>query len=250
MPVVEQLGVSLAKKGADRLLGAAIDAPESGGASEGYAIRVGGWVLGREARVAAVQAARPGQVLQTAPVDLSRPDIADRFPHVEGAEHCGFAMLLDTLGLEPSFQFKLRAVLPDGTRVPIATIQGRRRLLRPAYEPRRQPLVVTSLARSGTTLLMRLLAEHPGIVAYRRHPYEVRAARYWLHLLRVLAGPADSSKQIGHPNQFDQEKLAVGGNPFYAATFPAYPQVEAWSGSVYVERLAAFCQQSIDDWYG
>ena len=31
--------------------------------------------------------------------------------------------------------------------------------------------------------------------------------------------------------------------------FTAWPEVEAWSGSMYVEELAAFCQRSIDGWY-
>jgi hypothetical protein len=49
--------------------------------------------------------------------------------------------------------------------------------------------------------------------------------------------------------EFHLEPLAVGGNPFYAAAFAAWPAVEAWSGSTYVRELAAFCQRSIDGWY-
>jgi hypothetical protein len=49
--------------------------------------------------------------------------------------------------------------------------------------------------------------------------------------------------------EFHLEPLAAGGNPFYAAAFAAWPEVEAWSGSTYVTDLAAFCQRSIDGWY-
>jgi hypothetical protein len=108
---------------------------------------------------------------------------------------------------------------------------------------------VNSFGRTGTTLLMRMLAAHPGVVAYQRPPYEARAGKYWLHVLKTLAAPTDATKRVGAPMEFHLEPLAAGGNPFYSAAFAAWPAVEAWSGSTYVEELAAFCQRSIDGWY-
>jgi hypothetical protein len=70
-----------------------------------------------------------------------------------------------------------------------------------------------------------------------------------MHVLKTLASPADTTKRIGAPMEFHQEPLAVGGNPFYSAGFSAWPEVEAWSGSAYIEDLATFCQRSIDGWY-
>jgi hypothetical protein len=110
-------------------------------------------------------------------------------------------------------------------------------------------LLVTSIGRMGTTLLMRLLAAHPAIIAYARPPYEARGGKYWLHVLKTLAAPADASKRIGAPMEFHLEPLAAGGNPFYSAEFAAWPEVEAWSGADYIADLAAFCQRSIDGWY-
>ena len=108
---------------------------------------------------------------------------------------------------------------------------GQRRPLTTAYAPRLQPLLVTSLGRMGTTLLMRMLAAHPGVVTYDRPPYEARGGKYWLHVLKTLAAPADASKRVGAPMEFHLEPLAAGGNPFYSAAFAAWPEVEAWSGS-------------------
>jgi hypothetical protein len=101
----------------------------------------------------------------------------------------------------------------------------------------------------GTTLLMRMLGAHPAVVVYARPPYEARGGKYWLHVLKTLAAPADPSKRVGAPMEFHLEPLAAGGNPFYAAAFSAWPEVEAWSGSTYIRELAAFCQRSIDGWY-
>jgi hypothetical protein len=97
---------------------------------------------------------------------------------------------------------------------------------------------------------MRLLAEHPGVITYRAYPYEVRPAKYWLHFFRTLSGRPNPAKVVGQPHEFHLETLAVGANPFRAPAFEAIPALETWAGSTYVERLAAFCQQSIDEWYG
>jgi hypothetical protein len=86
-------------------------------------------------------------------------------------------------------------------------------------------------------------------VTFARPPYEARGGKYWLHLLKTLAAPTDETKRVGAPMEFHLESFAVGGNPFYSATFDAWPEVEAWSGSAYVADLAAFCQRSIDGWY-
>ena len=43
------------------------------------------------------------------------------------------------------------------------------------------------LGRSGSTLLMEALGAHPRIALYPRQPYESAPARYWAHVLRVVA---------------------------------------------------------------
>ena len=128
-------------------------------------------------------------------------------------------------------------------------ISGQRRPLETGYAPRLQPLLVNSHGRTGTTLLMRMLSAHPGVVVYARPPYEARGGKYWLHVLKTLAAPTDARTRVGAPMEFHREPLAAGGNPFYSAAFAAWPAVEAWSGSTYVTELAAFCQRSIDGWY-
>ena len=69
-----------------------------------------------------------------------------------------------------------------------------------------------------------------GVVVYDRPPYEARGGKYWLHVLKTLAAPADARKRVGAPMEFHLEPLAAGGNPFYSAAFAAWPEVEAWSG--------------------
>jgi hypothetical protein len=249
MPSVPRLSVSTIGPGRRKLLEAVIDTPRDGGTSDAWAVRVSGHLLSETGPVPEIAAVVPGSVLAMAATGLPTPEVAARHPDVPGAEACGFTLLVDTLGLPQRFEFRVRAALPDGSRVKVAAISGDRRALTTAYAPRLQPLLVTSLGRMGTTLLMRMLSAHPGVVTYNRPPYEARGGKYWLHVLKTLAAPADASKRVGAPMEFHLETLAAGGNPFYSATFAAWPEVEAWSGSTYIGDLAAFCQRSIDGWY-
>ena len=231
------------------LLEAVIDTPIDGGMSAAWAVRVGGHVLGTGGAVQAVEAVVPGTVLATARVGLPTPEVATDHPDVAGSAACGFSLLVDTLGLPGTFEFRLRAILADGARAKIAVLRGQRRPLVTDYTPLLQPLIVTSLGRMGTTLLMRMLAAHPGVVTYARPPYEARGGKYWLHVLKTLAAPTDAGTRIGAAMEFHLEPRAAGGNPFYSSHFAAWPEVEAWSGSAYIADLAAFCQRSIDGWY-
>jgi hypothetical protein len=249
VPSVHRLSVSSTGPGRRKLLEVSIDAPRDGGTSDAWAVRVSGHLLSEAGPIPEIAAVVPGSVLAMAATGLPTPEVAAHHPDVPGAEACGFTLLVDTLGLPQRFEFRVRAALPDGSRVKVAAIRGERRALTTAYAPRLQPLLVTSLGRMGTTLLMRMLSAHAGVVVYDRPPYEARGGKYWLHVLKTLAAPADASKRVGAPMEFHLETQAAGGNPFYSAAFAAWPEVEAWSGSTYIVDLAAFCQRSIDGWY-
>ena len=160
----------------------------------------------------------------------------------------GFWSLCGTLPLEREFRLDVRAVLADGTRAAVGSITGRREPIRTSFQPKLQPLLVTSLGRTGTTLLMSLLAAHPAVVAHRTYPYEIFPARYWLHVLRVLAEPADYTHS-SHPSSFAEDIWRVGYNPFHTAPATHAPELTDLFGRSYVERLARFCQESIDDFY-
>lgn len=231
------------------LLDARIDTPVDGGSSGAWAVRVRGWILGASGPVQEIEAAVPGIVLASSRPELPTPEIAARYPELPWAAACGFSLLVDTLTLRRTFEFHLQVTLADGSREVVAHLGGQRRSVEPGYAPRLRPLIVNSFGRTGTTLLMRMLAAHPAVVVYARPPFEARGGKYWMHMLKTLAAPTDPRKRVGAPMEFHLEPLAAGGNPFYSSEFAAWPEVEEWSGSAYIEELAAFCQRSIDGWY-
>jgi hypothetical protein len=248
-PMIANITIRTLPDGEAGILETRVSAPVAGGTSPSVGVRVSGHVLAASGPIQRIEAVVHGHVLASGVPNEATADVATRFPVAPWAAHCGFSLLVDTLILHRSFDFGLRVVLSNGTVVNIASIGGERQSLTPAYVPRLQPLIVNSFGRTGTTLLMRMLAAHPQVILYDRPPYEIRGSKYWLHALRVLGTPTEARTQIGAAMQFHEDPRAAGGNPFYSSEFAAAQEVEAWSGSTYLTDLVAFCQRSIDDWY-
>ncbi len=213
-----------------------------------FTIDVKGWVIGRHARATAVELVYHGHVIRSESVRGARPDLAPAFPDLDPELDAHFHTMLGVVGLRPEFEIDVQAVLENGMRVPMAHLRARHEPLRTRYSPLFRPLVVTCLGRSGTTWLMQLLRHHPEVVVYDKHPYEQAHAKYWMHMLRVLSQPADWINSY-QPASFHNEIWQLGYNPFYDLQITHEPWAREWYGREYVERLARFCQSSIDGWY-
>jgi hypothetical protein len=223
-----------------------LDSPAVGTSLDRTTLEVSGWVIGASSPAREVELWM-GKVFQRrVPVHVARPDVVA--VHPGAPDRTGFWSLLGTLRLERDFRLDLRVVFEDRTAAELGSICGTRLPITSA-ETRFDPLLLTSLGRTGTTLLMGLLSAHPAIVADRTFPYEVFPARYWLHLLQVLAEPADHNESPNVEN-FALDLYRVGANPFHTAPVTNDPEMAELLGGSYVERLTRFCQQSIDEFYG
>ena len=149
--------VSLVDTPSDAFLDAGIQFPGTGERTDGSAMKVAGWVVGRHAPVEAIELMVDGKVIKKATVQLGRPAVGDRYPAVPWAERSGFMTLAGTIGLESPFELRLRAVFPDGARTLLGIIRGSTEPVPSSFTPTLRPLMVTSLGRTGTTWLMRVL---------------------------------------------------------------------------------------------
>jgi hypothetical protein len=248
-PVIGQvLEVIPAEPEPGELLGSNVDAPRAGSTLGAYAIDVSGWALGRRLPVVEVELLDGEARVCSVPADLSRPDVAAAFPDVDHARFSGFHALTSSLQLDPDFELIMEAVLQDGSRAKIATIRGRRDPLRSSFEPRFQPLMVTAPGRTGSTLLMRMLAGHPRILTYRPFQFEPRVASYWIGLLKALSDPASYLRQLSDARNLDQPSWWLGANLPLPRALPD-DSIQEWMGGAGVRELAAFCQDRIEALY-
>lgn len=139
------------------------------------------------------------------------------------------------------------AVLQDNTRVPIGTIQVRRRLLHSSFQPLFQPLMLTTIARTGSTWMTHVLGQHPQILAYRPFSYDPRVGSYWIHLLNQCAKPEHYLRQIYAPAP-DEPPTETTVSPTLTMTIPG-DQTEQLLEKTNIEALAAFGQQRIEAFY-
>jgi hypothetical protein len=133
MTLVEIVDVALAELNAEQLQGRNIEVPKTGSWIDSDAIRVAGWVLGRRSPAVAVEVVHVGTVLQSAELDVQRPDVADAFPEVSGAEQSGFrtGVIVPDTG---ESELLVQAVLQDESRVPPGVIRaGQRRSVEEQY---------------------------------------------------------------------------------------------------------------------
>jgi hypothetical protein len=232
-------------------LTAHLDRPEPG-ALPTYAFEAAGWIVGMTLPATAVEFVHDDTVIATSELRLSRPDVAKRF-HSASLARSGFWRAVGTVGLPPEFTVAVRAVLANGDRRVVAEIRGRQQLSTD-FEPAMQPLMVSSLGRSGSTWLMRMLATHPQIVVHERHPYETRTCGYWMHFVRVLSQPVDRGL-IPRPHDFFADPARLAHFPYYYpnpaqhADPPQQAAIDCWYGGPHVGELAKVGQRAVEDFY-
>jgi hypothetical protein len=232
----------------DALLGFSIELPTSGTSRDSYSFEFAGWALG--ARSAAVQielVANDGPV-RTVSIIYPRPDVDRAYPAAPPNTKVGFWAPVSVVGMTHEFELLIQVRLENNVRVPIGRIHGRHKPVASRFEPTIQPLLVNSLARTGTTWMMRLLSEHPSIAALRIYPYEVRPGKYWMQLLGAMAEPAYQAQSLSKLGNFDSEWWE-SQDPFQRGSLAQNAALQQWFNSRFVEQTAMLCQQSIEDCY-
>lgn len=249
MSQVEILYVSSADPVPKGLIGFQLEMPKTGQQSENHVFNLEGWVLSDGSLAVAVEVWYGDRSIRRVPLNVPRPDVAQHYNTTLANPNCGFWCMLGTIGFPPEFDLILRVIFEGKTEsIAIATIRIRRDSLASAFWPKVQPLMITSLGRTGTTWLMRLLSVAPRIVTYNAYPYEMMPAKYWMHLLKVASEPANHLESA-HWGNFSHSLNWIGQNPYFTAPLTDHAPLLGWFGKTYIENLAEFCQQSIQGFY-
>lgn len=230
------------------LLGFSIELPVPRTSKDTYSFEFGGWALGAQSPAVQIELVANDGPMRTISIIYPRPDVERAFPAAPQNAKVGFWAPVSVIGMTPEFELLVQVRLENHVRVPIARIHGRHKPVPSRFEPTIQPLLINSLARMGTTWMMRLLSEHPSIAALRIYPYEVRPAKYWMQLLGAMVEPAYQAQSQNKLGNFDAEWWE-SQDPFQRGSLGQNAQMQQWFNSQFVERTAMMCQQSIEDGY-
>jgi hypothetical protein len=230
---------------AGTLAGAEVNLPAAGDRLPTYALDMRGWAIGREEHVVAVELASEGASLRTVPLDVERPQVAARF----GVDpRIGFRVLVNGLSLPPQFELEVLALTAAGERLPVAVVRGRRAQLPGRADPALQPLIVTTLGRTGSMLLLRLLEAHPEVLVIRPHRYEQRVGGYWAEVMLALTDPASYMRQIEPSGSLDSPRWWLGDEG-PTPGFDPQQGLQRWLGDDAAIALADTCGARIEALY-
>ncbi len=248
MSVTEITRVEILPLDRGRLTGFFIDSPPATARLDAYEFVCAGWVLGKTAPALGVELVGNDGAVRRIPTGYPRPDVERGYPEARDAAVAGWWAPVNVLGMNVEFELRLQAVLDDDPRpVPLARIQGRRRAVPLRFEPTIQPLMATSLGRTGSTWLMRLLAEHPGIVTHRSYPHETWPVRNWMQFLGAFTEPVPDAQSSGKPEPVDAQWRFP--HPFSNASQLLPAAMHEGFGGKFIEQAAEFFRRFGEDCY-
>src|SRR5919108_5574623 len=227
-----------------------ISSPDAGTSRDIYAITVEGCVVPTEGPPKALVVGAPGErgPRWRLPLNVPRPDVASRHEDLLWSRRCGFRDLISVTQLPKDFDLHVVVQLPNEQLLNVAAITGHRHSLPPGPDSRFQPVMVTSLGRTGGTWAMLLLDQHPEITGFRPFDYEPRVGSYWSDVFHVLAEPR-SYQQFLY-SEMRGMHWWMGRNLAPPPQQTLDPTVEEWLGSGYIDELIGVIKGRIDAFYG
>jgi hypothetical protein len=224
-----------------------LDQPTAGTSRDDYAITFEGQVVARRAPPVALELSGRGVHGVLLPIGVPTPDITQLHPDIPwAASNSGFRTGISALGLPANFEFKLSVVLADERILPLATIRGRRESVPVSDATGIQPIVVTTLGRSGSELVMKLLGTHPDIVVYPLGVTELKVATYWTEVFSALIDPRSYLQPVTSAIRPGRWWLG-DAQPYHEDVDD--PDLIEWLGAAQVSEIASFCKGRIDAFY-
>ena len=186
------------------------------------ALLLRGWVATKIGKISAISL-RIELAIGRFELSLSRQDVVSAYPEYDIPLKCGFTGKLSTVGLGKLFKIDVYAEV-DGNgdaqsfHLLIGSIYGRQERFFKSEVINRQfnPIFVTANGRSGSTYVMRMLSEHPEVVAPKIYPLEIRHASYCLKVAKVTSDQYININDIDVENSRDIDRPTpiIGPNPF------------------------------------
>jgi hypothetical protein len=246
---VEILDASVAELDRERLSHFSLAGPAPGAQDSvagPYAFDLEGWVLGREERVTAVDLLYDGLLVQRIMLNTRNRELVEQHPDTANKGIHGFYRRVNALRLPPEFEIEIVALFPDKSRVKVGELRGTRSKLPSGSGGELQPLLITTLGRSGSTAIINLLSSHEQVVAYRPTETETRVASYWMDVFMALAEPPSYLRQL-FPRDLSRGWWLGGAEA--TPRLDDDPDTRRWLGVQSIEELATIARGRIEGFY-
>ncbi len=244
MITIDSVEVTLAHDG---LLEGSVDAPATGCSVDGHVLRIVGWALGSGSPLAHVEVGTDDGVLARVALDRPRPDIQTAFGTNPHAHRCGFDVALSLLGVPSAFT--MWVVLTDraGIRHHLASLSGRRSALELPAGAGPDPVMVTTLGRTGSTWLTQLLGAHPDVLALEPFRLEPRVVSYWAEVCSALSSPSSYLAPLVSSEPESEDWWLGRGRA--SGELGNSPELEHWLATTHITEVASFCRDRIEIFY-
>jgi hypothetical protein len=235
-----------------------LDSPQISTSPQDHCLVIAGWVLPKnELQPLEIVVRESGTRLKRARINVPRPDILNSTnTDAQPNDKIGFHFELGTLGLGRSFELEINVTLKnpatDSIQIKNLCLIKVRKHSNLKLSSQFQPIQVTAIGRSGTTLLMQILSLHPEILTTNFYPYELRQAAYWINFLRTATAPADF-EHSSHPDKFETVPQFIGHNPYshpeYINQYKNPQNAKNFYSIDTFNALAKLCSERIDAYY-
>jgi len=82
------------------------------------------------------------------------------------------------------------------------------------------PILISTMGRTGSTVVMAALNQHPNIVVAGRPPYEVEMGSYYAYALRTLVAAGDHERSLRTDDiTAVANRFHIGFNPYFESSF-------------------------------
>ena len=227
------------------LRSASIDEPLTGTELGTYAFEIKGKAATEADRASCVEVRQSGRLVAEAPAAPVPVEAAASATPGNGHVFA-FGTTIQATDLRREFDLLLRIRYGSGDGVALGRVQGRRQALPASSGVRIQPVLLTTIGRSGSKWLVWLLSCHSQIVAFQPLVFEPRVATYWMEVFRSLSAPRSFQRQL-HNEDYSRHWWL--GHHAPALPGPIATDFAGWLGKEAVEDLAAMCQRRIEAFY-
>jgi sulfotransferase family protein len=249
MAIVKISDVVTLRESSDAVRAFELDIPQPGTTVDTYTLPFYGWIAGRERAPTGVRISAGGNQERNFPLNAVREDALTKHPETFGAPSNGFQLAIGTARLPRQFELQMQARFGDVVDVPFFTVKGMRRALPPVPESALQPIILTTIGRTGGTWATHLLDQHPAIMCHAPFANEVRTAVYWTEIFATLSGPQSFLQSIRA--EVIEPEWWLGHKRVSPASLNLREahSLEQWMASDRIEELAGVVADRIEIFY-